>query len=171
MLKTKTNKKRNNLFSMKAGLLASLIPLSFLPQPAQAMLTIVVSATVDLNFGSVTESGAGGTVTITPAGARSVGGSVTAVTGAGLESNGMILVSGSTGLAIDLSMAAAAFPVSNGTDTMIVNAFNINGSGNAAVVTLAVNPTAYPYGATLNVTGSQGAGTYNGSFTVNANYQ
>lgn len=158
----------------KAGLYAAIIPLSVIPNPAGAMLTIVVSGTVDLNFGTVTESGAGGTVTINTAGARTVGGAVTAITGGGLESQGMISVSGSTGLAIDLSITAAPFAITDGgANNMNVGTFNLvtNGGGSDETVTLTSNPTSYPYGATLTVGAGQAAGTYNGTFTINAAYQ
>lgn len=156
----------------KAGVLAAMIPLTILPNPARAMLTIVISGTVDLNFGSVTESGAGGTVTIDTAGTRTVGGAVTAIAGAGLESAGMLSVSGSTGLAIDLSITAAPFAITDGGgNSMNVGSFDINGSGSAATITLTANPTSYPFGAQLTVGAGQAAGTYNGAFTINANYQ
>lgn len=153
---------------------ALMVPLSLFPGQAKAMITIIVSATVDINFGSVTETGAGGTVTVDTAGARTVGGSVTAITGAGLESNGVISISGSTGLPIDLSITPATFTVSDGANTMSVNAFDLDtGAGvtDAITVTLTANPSTFPIGATLNVGAGQAAGTYSGTYVVNATYQ
>lgn len=158
----------------KASVLAAVIPLSILPRSAHAVLSIVISGTVDINFGSLTETGAGGTAIVNTAGARSVTGSVSAITGGGLESNGVFSLSGSTGLAIDVSMTAAAFTVSNGGGgTMSVNNFNLvtNAGGATRTITLAANPSTFPMGATLNLSAGQAAGTYIGNYTMNANYQ
>lgn len=157
----------------KVALASILIPLSFLPTPARATLTIVVSGTGDIHFGSMTESGAGGTMTVDTAGARTAGGGVTAITGSGLSSQGSISISAATGVAIDLSMTAATFTVDDGGGgaAMNVNAFDINGGGSAITVTLVANPSSFPLGATLNVNPSQAAGSYSGTYTVSANYQ
>ena len=167
-------KKYHNHLLKGAGLLATIIPLTLTPQPAKAQLTIFVSGTVDLNFGTMTETGAGGTMVVNTAGARSPTGAVTAITGGGLESQAVLSISGSTGLAIDVSMTAPSFTVSNGLgNTMIVNNFNIetNGGGATRTLTLVANPSTFPLGATLNVAGGQAEGTYIGNYTINANYQ
>lgn len=159
----------------QAGVLAVMVPLSVVPRDAYAALSIVVSGTVDLNFGTITADPlVSGTVIVDVLGARVLAGGATGVTGAGLSSQGVFSLSGSTGIAIELSMAAPSFTVSNGGGgSMNVNAFNLitNGGGAAATVTLAANPTTFPLGATLNVAAAQAAGTYSGVFTVNANYQ
>lgn len=148
-----------------------LIPLTFMPRDAQAMITIVVTASVELNFGTIAVVSAG-TVTMNTANSRSVAGGVTAVGGAGLESSGVLSISGSTGLAIVLSMSSPSFNVSNGGDMMVVNNFNLvtNGGGQTETVTLTSSPTTYSLGARLNVGAAQSAGTYTGSYTINANY-
>ncbi|MCI5060770.1 MAG: DUF4402 domain-containing protein [Alphaproteobacteria bacterium] len=135
---------------------------------------IVVSGTVDLHFGSMTQTGAG-TMLIDTTGARTPSAAVTAVTGAGLESQGVLSVTAATGLAIDLSMTAATFTVD---DTgagapMNVNAFQLvtNAGGTAETITLAASPSTFPLGATLNLAAAQVAGTYTGTYNVNANYQ
>jgi len=161
-------------FSKHLGVLAAVIPLSVMPQSAKAALSIVVSGTVDLNFGTMTETGGGGTMVVDTTGARTPTGAVTAVAGGGLASQGIFSVSGSTGLAIDVSMTAAAFTVSNGGGaTMVVNNFNLvtNAGGATRTITLAANPSTFPLGATLNVGAGQAAGTYIGNYTINANYQ
>ncbi len=157
----------------KLSFLGALIPLTLLPKYAHAMITIVVSATVELNFGRIAVDGAG-TVTINTANGRTVSGGVVPVTGAGLESSGVLSISGSTGVMIDLSMTATAFNVDNGGgDSMVVNNFNLvtNGGGPSETVTLTSNPTTFPFGARLNVGAGQAAGTYTGTFSVSANYQ
>lgn len=157
-----------------AGVMAVIIPLSIVPQPAQAALSIVISGTVDLNFGTMSETGAGGTMVMDTVGIRTPTGAVTAVTGGGLSSEGIFSLSGSTGLAIDVSMTAASFTVSDGgANTMTVNNFNLltNAGGATVTITLAANPSTFPMGATLNVGGGQVDGTYIGNYTMNANYQ
>ncbi len=156
------------------SVLAAVIPLTAVPNQAHALLSIAVSGTVDINFGSLTETGAGGTAVINTAGARSVTGAVTAVTGGGFVSEGVFSLSGSTGEAIEVSMAAGPFTVSNGGGgTMVVDSFNLvtNAGGVMQTITLAVNPSTYPLGATLNVGAAQAEGTYVGNYTLNANYQ
>lgn len=78
----------------------------------------------------------------------------------------------STGLAIDLSMTATNYNITNGGgDSMNVNNFDLNGGGPTTTITLTVNPQNFPMGATLTVGAGQAAGTYIGTFAVNANYQ
>ena len=158
----------------KTGVVAALVPLSMLPQKVFAQATIVVSGVVDMHFGTMTETGAGGTMVLNTAGARTPTGGVTAVTGAGLASQGEFSLSGSTGLAIDVSMTAAAFTVSNGGgDTMSINNFNLrtNAGGSSITVTLAAATETFPMGATLNISAGQAAGDYLGNYTMSANYQ
>lgn len=151
-----------------------LIPLTFWVQPAHAMLTITLTATQDLNFGTITAGGGAGTVRIDVAGARTVTGGVTEITGGGFQAQSIIAITGSTGVPIDVSMGAASYTVNNGAgDTMAVNTFQIetNGGGTAQTITLGATSSTFPVGATLNVGAGQAAGTYTGTFTINANYQ
>ena len=158
----------------KMSAFSIMVPLSFIPQPATAQtLPLVVSAPVELNFGSVTAGGAG-TVVISTTGTRSVTGGVTAVNSGGLESNGVFSISGSTGFAIDLSITATSFTVSNGGGgVMNVDSFQMiaPAGGRTATVTLATNPETFPLGATLNVGAGQAEGTYIGDYMLSANYQ
>ena len=155
----------------KSILAVSLIPVTVAPQLALAAtpITIVVSASQDLNFGTITAGTAGGTVVINTLGARSVTGTVTAVTGAGLEGQGTFNVSGSTGLAMD----ATSFTISNGTDSMAVDNFNLltNAGGTAGTITLVATSSTFPLGGTLNVGVGQANGTYTGTYTINVSYQ
>ncbi len=166
-------KVREKNILLKSALLATIIPLSFLPRHAQAAISIIVSGTQDLHFGTMTESGAGGTMTVNTAGARVAGGAVTGINGGVPSTNGVLSVAGSTGVAIDLTMTAATFTVTGAGAPMNVNNFNLvtNAGGAHQTVTLATNPTEYPLGARLNIGAGQVAGTYVGFYTVNANYQ
>ncbi|MBI1328093.1 MAG: DUF4402 domain-containing protein [Alphaproteobacteria bacterium] len=134
---------------------------------------VIVSGTAPLHFGTITHSAAG-TVVLDTASGRSVTGGVTAITGAGLEQSGSVLVTGASGLPIDLTITAAATVNDGGGNTMTVNAFNLrtNAGGTQEVVTLtAAGTLAVPFGGTLIVAGTEPAGTYTGTFSVIANYQ
>lgn len=135
---------------------------------------IAVTAPTDLHFGSMTESGAGGTMVMDTANTRTAGGAVTAVTGAGLEASGVLSITGATGISIDLSMTAGPFTVSDGGgNTMAVNTFNLetNAGGSAQTISLTASPDTFPVGATLVVGAGQTPGTYTGTYSVTANYQ
>ncbi len=167
--------KKNNFLNKAVIAAGSLIPLTLSPHVARAQITIVATATIELNFGTIAASTAGGgTVTIDTAGGRGSTGSVTLVNGAGLQSAGVLSVSGSTGVNITLSMTSTFFDVTNGVgDTMRVDDFNLvtNGGGPIEVVTLPVSPSTFPLGGTLNIATNQAAGTYLGTFNVSAIYQ
>lgn len=159
----------------QVGALSVLIPLSFSPSiaTAQTNLPIVISGSVELNFGTIS-AGGGGSVIVSTAGARSVTGTVVDISGGGLETNGVFSISGSTGVMIDLSVTAPDFTVSNGAGgIMTVDSFNIvvPGGGRTATVTLATSPQNFPLGATLRVSSGQAAGTYTGDYVLSANYQ
>lgn len=170
------SKPRNKISSMLggAGVFATvLIPLTVMPRHVFASAPIIVSGTVDLHFGSFTESGAGGTVVVTTAGARTVTGSVTEITGGGLERAGSFNVSGSTGLAMDVDVTPTSVNISNGGDTMVVNNFNLVSvaGGDSNVITLAAPSSAFAIGATLNVGSGQASGVYTGHYTLTVDYQ
>lgn len=67
---------------------------------------------------------------------------------------------------MQIEITPTSYTITNGTASMSVTDFNIinNGAGPTAVVTAPfVN---IPIGATLNVGGTQAAGTYNGTFII-----
>ncbi len=139
-----------------------------------AQATIFVSGTQSLHFGSFGAGPVAGTITVNPStGARTSTGGITLISGAGLERNGVISLSGSTGLAITLSMANSMFNISNGADNMEINDFKFNSPAGASsvVITLATSTQTIPLGGTLNIDANQASGTYSGNYTVNANYQ
>lgn len=140
---------------------------------AIVLTPIVISGTQALHFGSMTHNGVGGTMAIDTAGVRTPTG-ITAVVGAGLEQQGVLSMTGATGVAIDVQMTATSFTVSDGGgNTMAVNAFNLrtNAGGTAETITMVASPTTIPLGGTLTVGAAQVAGTYTGAYTVSANYQ
>jgi hypothetical protein len=159
----------------KVALTLAVVPLSILAEKAQAQtVPIFISATQELNFGAFS-AGAGGTVTISTAGARSVSGSVVPVGAGGFERQGNLLISGEANFAIDVVMTAPSFTVSEvGGDTMAVNNFDLGGgAGNPVVVTIPTGATSInvPVGGRLTVGSPQAEGTYSGSYSITANYQ
>lgn len=160
---------------MRKALLTTLVPLSFVPfKPAKAALTIVLSGTDVLHFGTITESGAGGTVVISTAGGRTTTGSVSAIGGLGLESNGGFQIAASTGVNITVSVTAPSFNVTDGAaGVMAINNFNIvtAAGGATQIINLGSSPATFPVGATLNVSAAQAPGTYTGTINLNAVYQ
>ncbi len=149
------------------------IPLTVVPSVAQAMITIAVSSTSALHFGTFSAGTTGGTVSISTVGVRTKTGSVTLLAGAGLETQGILSISGSTGVLIDVSMTAATFSVTGPGPAMNVGTFDINGGGSSVSVTLTTNPASFPLGATITVAAAPGQtdGVYSGTYTVMANYQ
>ena len=153
-------------------LVAALVPLSVGPAFAQTSISIVLSTTAVLNFGVLT-AGAGGTVTVTPAGVRSRTGSVTLIPGVAAESEGRLSIFGGTGVLIDVNVTSPVFTIDNpgAGGAMNVGAFDINGGGSDISLTLPSTTAILPIGATLTVPASQPEGLYTGVYVVMAEYQ
>lgn len=147
------------------------LPLVSLSAQAQ-VLPIAVTASVELHFGAMTVASAG-TLSISTAGIRSTTGGVTDIVGAGLNSNGVLLVSGDPGFIVDMSLTSPTFVLNDVAGVgapMNVDNFDINGSGAVAAISLTATTVSVPLGARLNVGASQGAGLYTGTYTIVANY-
>ncbi len=124
---------------------------------------IGISATNDMEFGSVIASAAAGTVVISTANARSVTGGVTEL--GGLEEAATFAVSGEPSASYTISFSSGDTLTGTGTPMAIGSFTNtstgvLDGSGDEAV----------SVGATLSVAASQTAGAYTGSFTVTVDY-
>lgn len=143
-----------------------------LQMSAKIIAPVSITKTAILNFGTLTENGAGGTATVDNTGARVVGGGVTGI-GGGVTAGGFQLKA-AIGFKIDVSMPATA-TVSNGAVTMKVGAFTIDG-GPASTATpfthvmVAATDTGMKVGGTLTVGAAQATGTYTGTVTLTANY-
>ncbi len=124
---------------------------------------ISISNTTSLEFGRLVPTGTAGTVTVTPAGARSainvdlLGGTVGA---AGFSVTG----EGSQAYAITLPSSAT---LTSGGNTMTVDTFAHDAGGSPA---LSSGSDSFNVGATLQVGGSQAAGAYSGTYAVTVNY-
>ncbi len=133
----------------------------------------------DLDFGGIIATTAAGTVTVTPAGARTkTGGAILAgssfseaiFAGKGSRRNQQIIVTLPTSIQITRV---------SGTQTMTVNNFTMGTSPTLAAVAAGrrfrIVPAdatfEFPVGATLSVGASQVSGSYTGQFTIDVAYQ
>ncbi|MFT4027660.1 MAG: DUF4402 domain-containing protein [Novosphingobium sp.] len=135
--------------------------------------------TADLSFGAVLPSAAAGTVTVSPTGARSTTGGVTAAGSAvsaaqfaGYGYNGGLLL-------ISVNATAPVLTRTGGTQTMTYDTFVISSTPTVTLSTAGqlfmLGSTSgmfqFGVGATLRVKANQAAGRYAGSFAVTVIYQ
>lgn len=147
---------------------------------------IQMSTQARLNFGSLTDSGVGGTATVDTAGVRTVGGATS--TAGGTVTAGSFTIKAQTGRNIDVTTPVSVniTETAGGVATMLVNQFSLKapaaagGATNTAATTagaaIVANLTAatvagFTLGGTLNVGAAQLAGTYQGQVQVTAVYQ
>ncbi len=141
---------------------------------ATASATIVgpigITNTADMNFGNVAVSTVAGTVVLTPAGVRSTTGGCTLPAITGTVAAGAFNVTGAANYTYAITLPAAATTITSGGNTMTVDTWTSTPSGTGTLG--AGGSQALTVGATLNVAGSQAAGTYvSGTpFTVTVNY-
>lgn len=129
--------------------------------------TIGISNTRSLGFGSFV-AGAGGSVTISPAGVRSASGAVTLVpSDAGTSAQFTVTGDESVSYSIALPLDGESVLSDGASHSMALRAFASDPSGIGLLVggsqTLSV-------GATLDVGANQAHGAYSGTFTVTVNY-
>lgn len=135
---------------------------------ATIVTPITITKTVDMNFGNL-YSAAAGTVTIDPAGTRTVGGGVTLAPG-GTVTAAAFTVGGTAGVIYSITLPPAATTITDGTNTMTVDTWSSNPTptgtiGGGGTETLTV-------GAVLHVGAAQPAGIYVSAtpFDVTVNY-
>ncbi len=131
---------------------------------ATILAPISISAAGDMDFGTMVTTGTAGTVTVTPAGARSsvdvdlLGGTPAAaafdVTGEGNANYSITLPSSAT--------------LTSGANTMTIDTFTDDAGANPRRP--GGGSETFNVGATLNVGATQAAGTYSGTFSVTVNY-
>lgn len=145
------------------------------PAPVAAA---TLSCPVSLLFGNYTTCASTETATITPNNTRSTTGCLSAggapYNRAQCNFNQTFGTSGLKQLVI--SVTATKYTLnSTGTDTMVVDNFQCRFQGSTTTVTGACVRTTTPFfllmdiGADLNITSTQAAGSYSGTFTVNTN--
>lgn len=133
--------------------------------PAQTL-----NNTAALSFGAFT-AGAGGSITVSPAGARSKTGSVILVNQAGVASAAQFTISGTPNavFTISLPVDGTTFLSDGGSGSMALNSFSSSPSVTGVLSgggTQTIN-----IGATLSVSNLQTSGSYTGAFSVTVNYQ
>ncbi|HTL06956.1 MAG TPA: DUF4402 domain-containing protein [Chitinophagaceae bacterium] len=141
---------------------------------ATATATIVtpisITKNVDMNFGNVAvQTGTGGTVVLTPAGARSITGGVTLPVVNGTVTAASFTVDGQGTYTYAITLPSTDLTISSGSNSMIVNTFTSTPSATGA---LTAGTQTLNVGATLNVSAAQAAGVYvSGTpFNVTVNY-
>ncbi|MBT8440269.1 MAG: DUF4402 domain-containing protein [Gammaproteobacteria bacterium] len=156
--------------ALSAGIYTSAV--SAASVTANASATVVQGLTISednggMNFGDVSESGAG-TVVLTPAGARSTTGGADVLAGGG-EQAGQYTITGADGKAYTLTLPTVPVVITEtvgSVATMTVDTFQQTGStGTAAAAGETMN-----VGATLNISAGQLVGTYTGSYAITVNY-
>jgi len=137
---------------------------------ATIITPIAIANAGNMNFGSIAVSTAAGTVVLTNGSTRSATGGVTLPAVAGTVSAAAFTVTG-LGSSTYSILLPTTYTITRltGSETMTVNTFTSNPSGTGALTsgTQTIN-----VGATLNVAGSQVAGTYTNAtgFPVIVNY-
>jgi len=130
------------------------------------------TATADLSFGAFA-AGTGGTVTVSPQGARSASGDVTLMTGGQFAqgSSASIDLTGAPNAAYQITLPADGEVTLTGSQggSMAVSSFTSAPSGEGQLNSSGTQ-TLY-VGATLQVGNSQAAGTYTGNFNVTVVFQ
>lgn len=135
-------------------------------------LTPALSPIEELNFGEIVTTGAGN-ITISTGGAPTLDPALS-LTGGSPHQQGVMRITGVPGEVVDINIVPGAYFVDNGFGvTMPVTAFDIgNGANNAHSVTIGAGATFdVNIGATLAVGAGQQAGSYTGTFSLNADYQ
>jgi hypothetical protein len=141
---------------------------------SNASATIVgpigITNTTAMNFGNVAVSTVAGTVVMTPAGVRSITGGCTLPAITGTVAAAVFNVTGAANYTYVITLPAAATTITSGANNMTVDTWTSTPSGTGTLS--AGGSQTLSVGATLNVAGSQAAGTYvSGTpFTVTVNY-
>ena len=152
-----------------AGITTAALAQATATATATIVSPILITKSLDMNFGNVAVGTTAGTVVMTPAGARSATGGVTLPATVGTVSAATFNVTGTAGYTYTIAIAGAPLTVTSGGNTMTVTAFT---SSPTSPATLVAGNNALTVGATLNVGASQAAGIYisASTFSVTVNY-
>ena len=136
---------------------------------ATIITPIAIANAGNMNFGSIAVSTAPGTVVLSTAAARTASGGVTLPAVTGTVTTAKFTVTGLGSSTYSISLPASYIISDGASHSMTVNNFVSDPSGTGALTggTQTIN-----VGATLNVLGSQTAGTYTNAtgFNVTVNY-
>ncbi len=125
---------------------------------------ISISSSGDMDFGTMVTTGTAGTVTVTPAGARS---SVDVDLLGGLPSAASFDVTGEGNANYSITLPSSA-TLTSGANTMTIDTFTDDAGVNPKLP--GGGSETFNVGATLNVSATQASGTYSGTFSVTVNY-
>jgi len=137
---------------------------------ATIVAPIAISKSVDMSFGTVAVDATAGTVVLAPGGTRTFTGGVTLPGTTGTVTAAAFDVTGEAGYTYSITLPASAITLTDDTtNTMTVDTFT---STPTPTGTLTSGAETVNVGATLNLTGSQIAGTYTNTtdLTVTVNY-
>jgi hypothetical protein len=146
-----------------------LFPLLLLALPAHcANKTPIVTNNTSLAFGKFVPA-TGGTITITPAGARSKTGTIVLVSGGTVSAATYTLTEGGAGKSLRWTtiLLPTTVTLTSGASTMTVSTF----TSDPATTVLGTGRTDVKVGARLTVAANQAPGNYTGSFSVTVNYE
>lgn len=134
---------------------------------------IAVTKSADMSFGNIAGGATAGTVTLTPAGVRTVSGG--AVAAGGTPAAAKFDVTGSGTLTYAIDYTGTATTLTSGSDTMAFAAISDTSasaktSGTVATGALTAGAQSIYVGGVLTVGISQNAGTYTGNIAVAVNY-
>lgn len=139
--------------------------------PVIAQASISIFKNTDMNFGTIAASSGGGTVVLSASGSRTVSGGIILPSLTGIVSAAQFTVTGEPGYTYAITLPAdfTLYESGVGPAFMVANAFT---STPSATGTLSGGTETVLVGATLNVSGSQTAGSYSNSasFEVTVNY-
>ncbi len=130
---------------------------------ATVAVPISISAGGNMDFCTMSPTGTAGTVTVTPAGARS---SVNVDLFGGTPAAASFNMTGEPGQTYFITLPSSTTLTSGGS-TMTVDTFTEDGGANP---TLVGGSDTFIVGVTLNVGATQASGTYSGTFAVTVNY-
>lgn len=132
-----------------------------------ALASVNIQCSGNLDFGTMAPGPGGGVVEVTPNGARSVvSGNVTIVGDAVIVPSCLVTWT-MPQPPVQISVATASINITNGTDTMTIDDFNIENDGAGPVyISYGSSAPVVDIGASLHVGNPQGAGAYSGTFTV-----
>jgi hypothetical protein len=132
---------------------------------AEILEALDVQAVSALDFGVIAANGAD-TITVAPNSGVTCGANLICT---GTAAAASLTVDGSAGATVAISLPSSTTTLTNipASATMSVTGLTLS----AATLTLSGSPDAFTVGGTLSVGAGQAAGTYNGTFAVDVEYQ
>ncbi len=131
---------------------------------ATLLAPVSISSSGDMDFGTMLTTGTAGTVTVTPAGARS---SINVDLLGGFPAAASFDVTGEGNANYSIALPSSA-TLTRGATTTTVDTFTDDAGVNPKLP--AGGSETFNVGATLHVGATQASGTYSGTFSVTVNY-